>query len=39
LTQKVRNGGAGVWGQIPMPPNTAISDEDLKKVVEWVLSL
>lgn len=39
LTKKVRDGGAGVWGEIPMPPNTAISDEDLKKVLEWILSL
>lgn len=39
LTDKVRKGGSGVWGPIPMPPNPAdkISDADLKAVVEWVL--
>ena len=40
LTKKVRSGGAGVYGQIPMPPNSPsqISDADLKAMVEWVLS-
>ena len=40
LIKKVRSGGAGVYGQIPMPPNSPsqISDADLKAMVEWVLS-
>lgn len=38
LMQKVKNGGAGVWGQVPMPPNPQLSDQDLKTVVDWVLS-
>jgi cytochrome c len=39
LTEKVRKGGSGNWGQIPMPPNpeAKISDADLKTVVEWIL--
>lgn len=37
LTAKVRNGGKGAWGQIPMPPNKKISDDDLKAVVTWIL--
>lgn len=39
LIEKVRKGGVGVWGQIPMPPNPPdkINDADLKTVVEWVL--
>ncbi|HSQ03453.1 MAG TPA: c-type cytochrome [Burkholderiales bacterium] len=39
LTQKVKNGGAGVWGQVPMPPNTQVGDADIKKMVDWILSL
>ena len=39
LIQKVEKGGTGVWGQIPMPPNTQVKPEDVKKLVEWVLSL
>lgn len=40
LTGQVRAGGAGKWGQVPMPPNPPekISDADLKAVVEWILS-
>jgi cytochrome c551/c552 len=28
-----------VWGQIPMPPNTAVSDADIKADVAYILSL
>ena len=38
LIAKVKNGGAGVWGQIPMPPNAAVPDADIKTLVKWVLS-
>lgn len=38
VAQHIRLGSTGVWGQIPMPPNPGISDEDLAKVVEWVLA-
>jgi cytochrome c len=37
LADKVKKGGAGVWGQIPMPPNAAAPDSDIKKLVEWIL--
>ncbi len=37
LTAKVRAGGAGAWGSIPMPPNTQISDGDLRSVLRWIL--
>jgi cytochrome c len=39
LTEKVKKGGVGVWGQVPMPPNTAVPDADVKTLVKWVLSL
>ena len=39
LIEKVKKGGMGVWGQIPMPPNTAVKDEDVKALVQWVLAL
>lgn len=40
LSEKVRKGGQGVWGPVPMPPTgpDKISDADLKASVEWVLS-
>ena len=39
LIDKVKKGGSGVWGQVPMPPNVNVKDEDIKTVVEWILSL
>ncbi len=41
LSEKVRKGGAGVYGPVPMPPTGAdkISDADLKAVIESVLKL
>jgi cytochrome c len=39
LAEKVKKGGSGVWGQIPMPPNPNVPDADLSKLVKWVLSI
>lgn len=40
LEKKVRSGGGGVWGKMPMPPTTkSVSDDDIKGIVQWVLSL
>jgi cytochrome c5 len=39
LAQKVKAGGSGVWGQVPMPPNAAVPDDDAKALVIWILSL
>ena len=38
LADKVKKGGKGNWGQIPMPPNAAVKDEDLKTLIKWVLA-
>mgnify|MGYP006387790535 FL=1 len=37
LASKVKAGGKGVWGEIPMPPNNVTPDE-AKKLVTWILS-
>jgi cytochrome c len=39
LVKKVREGGKGVWGPIPMPPHppAKISDADLAAAIAWVL--
>ncbi len=39
LVEKVKKGGQGVWGQVPMPPNAAVSDADLHALVKWILSV
>lgn len=40
LFAKVREGGAGVWGQVPMMPHDQdkISDADLKAAIAWILN-
>ena len=38
LVDKVKKGGVGVWGQIPMPPNDKVPDADTKALVKWILS-
>lgn len=40
LAEKIRKGGSGVYGQIPMPPNPAnkVSDAEIKQMVAWILS-
>ena len=39
LQQKVKKGSQGVWGPVPMPPNAAVPDGDIKKLVDWILKL
>ena len=37
LEDKVKKGGVGVWGQVPMPPNSHVPDKDVATLVKWVL--
>lgn len=39
LVKKVKAGGKGVWGDVPMPPNAHVKDADIKTIVHWILSL
>ena len=39
LSDKVKKGGSGVWGPVPMPPNAQVSDGDIKNLVGWILTL
>jgi cytochrome c len=38
LADKVKNGSQGVWGAVPMPPNTTVPDADVNALVKWILS-
>ena len=38
LAEKVKKGGQGAWGPVPMPPNAQVPDADIKKMVEFILS-
>ncbi|OIP17775.1 MAG: cytochrome C' [Comamonadaceae bacterium CG_4_9_14_3_um_filter_60_33] len=39
LATKIKQGGSGVWGAIPMPANPQVSDAEAKQLAAWVLSL
>jgi len=39
LAEKVKKGGSGVWGPVPMPPNPNAKDDDVKKMVQLILNL
>jgi cytochrome c len=39
LFKKVKEGGKGTWGDIPMTPNAHVKDQDIKTIVQWILSI
>ena len=39
LTLKVGRGGAGAWGQLPMPPHGHVPEADVRKMVKSVLEM
>jgi cytochrome c len=38
LSKKIREGGVGNWGQIPMPANPQVSDAEAQTLARWVLA-
>ena len=38
LATKIRKGGAGVWGPVPMPANGQVNEADARKLADWVLA-
>jgi|TARA_B110000977_G_scaffold26512_2_gene33075 cytochrome c len=39
LMGKIKNGGSGNWGDIPMISHPKITEKDLGLMVEWILNL
>jgi cytochrome c len=39
LADKVKKGGQGVWGPVPMPPNAAVPDADINTLVGWIMKM
>jgi cytochrome c len=39
LQDKVKKGGSGVWGPVPMPPKPQVSDADIKSMIAFILAL
>ena len=38
LVEKVRAGGSGAWGSVPMPPQSHLKENELRAVVRWLLT-
>jgi cytochrome c len=38
LAKKIREGGVGVWGQVPMPANPQVNAQEAETLAKWVLS-
>jgi cytochrome c len=39
LSSKIKSGGSGVWGTIPMPPHPQVSDTDARAMAGYVLGI
>ena len=39
LAEKIRKGGGGAWGSVPMPPNAGVAPGDAHALARWVLGL
>lgn len=40
LISKVKIGGSGVWGPIPMPAHSPqVKDADIKTIIQWILKM
>ena len=39
LAQRMREGSAGVWGAVPMPPNPAVSEAEARTLAKWILGM
>jgi cytochrome c len=38
MIKKIREGGVGAWGQVPMPPNTTVNAKEAQILAKWILS-
>lgn len=38
LSEHIRKGSRGVYGPVPMPPNTRVNEAEAKQLAEWILS-
>jgi cytochrome c len=38
LAKKIREGGVGNWGQVPMPANPQVNEQEAATLAKWVLA-
>lgn len=39
VKNSIKNGGVGKWGQVPMPAQPQLTDEQVTLLAEWILSI
>ena len=39
LAKKIREGGVGAWGQVPMPAQPQVSEEEVVRLARWIMTL
>jgi cytochrome c len=39
LTEKITNGGTGVWGDVTMPAHPSLKADEAKQILDWIFSL
>jgi cytochrome c len=39
LAKKIRDGTVGVWGQVPMPPQPQVTEDEALTLARWILAL
>jgi cytochrome c len=39
LAKKIREGGVGVWGSLPMPAQTQVTEAEALTLARWILEL
>ena len=39
LAKKIREGGVGAWGQVPMPANPQVNEAEAQTLAKWVMSI
>ena len=39
LSVSIRQGGRGRWGAVPMPAQPQVSEDDARRLAQWILSL
>jgi cytochrome c len=39
LAKKIREGGVGVWGQVPMPAQAQVTEDEALTLARWILEL
>ena len=39
LAKHAKEGTKGNWSAVPMPPNSQVKDEDMTKIIAWILAM